>query len=90
MEGVLCRRIEKLDGKVVYTTRGKSCVYRASRVGEFFCKKVSSREDCAETPTDLPDTSSTLQSAPNTKFFRNGQLVIVRDGVEYNVMGQKI
>ena len=44
----------------------------------------------AETPTDLPDTSSTLQSAPNTKFFRNGQLVIVRDGVEYNVMGQKI
>ena len=44
----------------------------------------------AETPTDLPDASSTLQSATNTKFFRNGQLVIVRDGVEYNVMGQKI
>ena len=46
--GVLRRRLEKLEGKVIYTTRGKSCVYRASRVGVFFEKKVSSREDCAE------------------------------------------
>ena len=48
VEVVLCRRLEHLEGKMVYTTRGKCCIYRASRVGVFFLKKVSSREDCAE------------------------------------------
>ena len=48
VEVVLCRRLEHLDGKMVYTTRGKCSVYWTSRVGVFFLKKVSSREDCAE------------------------------------------
>ena len=47
-EGVLRRRFENLEGKMVYTTRAKCSIYRASRVGVFFLKKVSSREDCAE------------------------------------------
>ena len=48
VEGVLRRRLENLEGEMVYTTRGKCSIYRASRVGVFFLKKVSSREDCAE------------------------------------------
>ena len=47
-ERVLRRRLENLEGKMVYTTRGKCSVYYASRVSVFFLKKVSSREDCAE------------------------------------------
>ena len=48
VEVVLCRRLEHLEGKMVYTTHGKCGVYWTSRVGVFFLKKVSSREDCAE------------------------------------------
>ena len=48
MEGVLCRRFAVLEDKMVYTTRGKCSIYRASRADVFFLKKVSSREDCAE------------------------------------------
>ena len=33
---------------MVYTTRGKYSIYKTSRVGVFFWKKFSSREDCAE------------------------------------------
>ena len=48
-EGVLRRRFEHLEGKMVYTTRGKCSIYWTSRVGVFFLKKVSSRaEGCAE------------------------------------------
>jgi len=47
-ERVLRRRLENLEGKMVYTTHGKCSIYRASRVSVFFLKKVSSREDCAE------------------------------------------
>ena len=39
-EDVLCRRLENLEGKMVYTTRGKCSVYYASRVSVFFLKKV--------------------------------------------------
>ena len=35
-EGVLCRRLENLEGKMVYTTRGKCSIYRASHVSVFF------------------------------------------------------
>ena len=45
---LLCRRFENLENKMVYTTRGKCSIYRASSVSVFFLKKVSSREDCAE------------------------------------------
>ena len=45
---VLCRRLEILEGKMVYTTRGKYSIYKTSRVGVFFWKKFSSRKDCAE------------------------------------------
>ena len=44
-EGVLRRGLENLEGKMVYTTRGKCSVYWTSRVGVFFLKKVSSREE---------------------------------------------
>ena len=39
MEGVLCRRFAVLEDKMVYTTRGKCSIYRASRAGVFFLKK---------------------------------------------------
>ena len=48
VEVVLCRRFENLEGKMVYTTREKCIIYRASRVGVFFEKKFSCAEDCAE------------------------------------------
>ena len=37
-EGVLCRRLEILEGKMVYTTRWKYSIYKTSRVGVFFEK----------------------------------------------------
>ena len=37
---VLCRKLENVEGKMVYTTRGKCSVYSASRVSVFFLKKV--------------------------------------------------
>ena len=35
-EGVLCRRLKIVEGKMVYTTRGKYSIYMTSRVGVFF------------------------------------------------------
>ena len=40
---VLRRRLEILEGKIVYTTRGMCSIYRASRVSVFFLKKVFAR-----------------------------------------------
>ena len=39
-EGVLRRRLENLESEMVYTTRGKCSIYKTSRVGVFFLKKV--------------------------------------------------
>ena len=47
-EDVLCRRLENLEGKMVYTTRGMCSIYRASHLSVFFEKKFSRAEDCAE------------------------------------------
>ena len=47
-KGILCRRFENLENKMVYTTRGKCSIYRASSVSVFFCKKFSRAESCAE------------------------------------------
>ena len=33
---VLCRRLENVEGKMVYTTRGMCSIYRASHVSVFF------------------------------------------------------
>ena len=43
-EGVLRRRFENLESKMVYTTCGKCSIYYASRVSVFFLKKFL----CAE------------------------------------------
>ena len=47
-EGVLRRRLEILEGKMVYTTRGSICITRVSARMYFFEKKFSRAEDCAE------------------------------------------
>ena len=47
-EGVLRRRLENLEGKMVYITRVKCSIYRASHVSVFFEKKFSRAEGCAE------------------------------------------
>ena len=47
-EGVLRRRFENLEGKMVYTTRGSICITRVSARMYFFEKKFSRAEDCAE------------------------------------------
>ena len=39
--------------------------------------------------SDVENTTPSQQSDTN-KFLRNGQLIILRDGVEYNAMGQEI
>ena len=33
---VLCRRLENVEGKMVYTTRGKHLYYKSFRVSVFF------------------------------------------------------
>ena len=35
---ILCRRLENLESEMVYITRGKCSIYRASRVRVFFEK----------------------------------------------------
>ena len=35
-EGVLRRRLENVESKMVHTTRGKCSIYKASRVSDFF------------------------------------------------------
>ena len=47
-EGVLRRRLEILEGKMVYTTRGSICITRVSARMYFFEKKFSRAEGCAE------------------------------------------
>ena len=47
-EDVLRRRLEILEGKMVYTTRGSICITRVSARMYFFEKKFSRAEACAE------------------------------------------
>ena len=47
-ERVLRRRLEHLEGKMVYTTRGKHLYYKSFRVGDFFVIFFLHAEDCAE------------------------------------------
>jgi hypothetical protein len=41
-------------------------------------------------PTDLENIDSQSPEAKVQKFLRNGQLIILRDGIEYNAMGAEI
>ena len=41
-------------------------------------------------PSSLENTDSQSPMTNCQKIFRNGQLIIIRDGVEYNAMGQEI
>ena len=47
-EGILRRRLEILEGEMVYTIRRSICITRASAWVYFFEKKFSRAEDCAE------------------------------------------
>ena len=50
--------------------------------------KFQNIECLNDEPTDIENIETPLQSPTNVqKLFRNGQLIIVRDGVEYNAMG---
>lgn len=51
--------------------------------GEFEIIEV----DCSTTPTAVENTAVKVQT---TKIVRDGQLIIVRDGVEYNAIGTKL
>ena len=42
----------------------------------------------SNTPTDVDNINASTSNVQ--KLFRNGQLIIVRDGVEYNAMGQEM
>ena len=47
-EGVLRRRLEILEGEMVYTIRRNICITRLPAWVYFFEKKFSRAEDCAE------------------------------------------
>ena len=42
------------------------------------------------TPTDIENTNSQSPEAKVQKFLRDGQLIILRDGVEYNAIGVEL
>ena len=44
----------------------------------------------SKAPSAVEDIHSPSSSTNTQKLFRNGQLIIVRDGVEYNAMGQEL
>ena len=43
-----------------------------------------------ELPAAVENTHNSSSTANTQKLFRNGQLLIIRDGVEYNAMGQEL
>ncbi len=43
-----------------------------------------------ETPTGVENTYNPSSTADTNKLIRDGQVIIVRDGVEYNAMGQEL
>ena len=60
-EGVLRRRLEILEGKMVYTTRGSICITRVSARMYFFEKKFSRAEGCAESCAELAVSNVALR-----------------------------
>ena len=53
--------------------------------------KFQNIECLSDEPTDMENIETPLQSPTNVqKLFRNGQLIIVRDGKTYNAMGQEL
>ena len=53
--------------------------------------KFQNIECLSDEPTDMENIETPSQRPSNVqKLLRNGQLIIVRDGVEYNAMGQEL
>jgi hypothetical protein len=53
--------------------------------------KFQNIECLSDEPTDMENIETPSQRPTNVqKLLRNGQLIIVRDGVEYNAMGQEL
>ena len=53
--------------------------------------KFQNIECLSDQPTDMENIETPSQRPTNVqKLLRNGQLIIVRDGVEYNAMGQEL
>ena len=70
------------------TTKGFRAFFRFKneQLANMVVARVIFRDDVT---TDLED--ETFESAPAVqKIIRNGQLIIIRDGIEYNAQGQVI
>ena len=53
--------------------------------------KFQNIECLSDEPTNIENINTPSQRPTNVqKLLRNGQLIIVRDGVEYNAMGQEM
>ena len=78
--------VTSLDAGTQYsydvTTKDKDKNIIASYTGEFTTK--------SDITTDLENTDIQYPITDIRKEFRNGQLIILRDGVKYNAMGQEI
>ena len=72
-ERVLRRRLENLEDKMVYTTRGKCSIYWTSRVSVFFLKKVFARRRLCRRLcwTSSKQCSVALDDCPLGELVRN-------------------
>ena len=83
----------------LYVPCGVQDYYQAHEVwGQFEdiqCVEEDSDDDNDESNDDNDDSNALPNSPSNqhptlTKFLRDGQLIIIRDGVEYNALGQEM
>lgn len=77
---------EDIDrGIPLYVPLGTSLKYRES---DYWCEFFNVIE--YDVPAAIENTTSPLPASNIQKTIRNGQLIILRDGVEYNTLGQAL
>ena len=77
---------EDIDRSIpLYVPMGTALQYKEA---EYWCEFFNVIEYNA--PSAVENTNSPTSKANSQKLLRNGQLIIIRDGVEYNTLGAKI
>ena len=83
------------EGVFVYTPQSEATLYVLADALEDYkiaeqWKEFGTILPIQETDTDLENTHSPSPMANRQKLLRNGQLIILRDGKSYSVMGQEL
>ena len=77
---------EDIDRSIpLYVPMGTALQYKEA---EYWCEFFNVIEYNA--PSAVENTNSPTSKVNSQKLLRNGQLIIIRDGVEYNTLGAKI